>query len=136
MSSGAGMMRGEVERFVRFSIVGVSNTVLTLATFALLSAVGLGSGVASALAFGVGAANGYVLNRSWTFRSARGGPATIGRYVAVQALGALFSGVGVALASADLSLRRLVAECIVLPFVTLMTYSLSRRLVFGGSQPA
>jgi putative flippase GtrA len=126
----------EAGRFVRFALVGVSNTLLTLASFALLSALGLASGPASALAFAVGATNGYFLNRSWTFRSARGGPATIARYVAVQALGALFSGAGVALASADLSLRRLVGECIVLPFVTLITYTLSRRLVFGGSQPA
>jgi putative flippase GtrA len=128
--------RAEAERFVRFCLVGVSNTILTLATFALLGALAIAPAPASALAFAVGAANGYVLNRSWTFRSARRGPATIARYVAVQALGALFSAGGVALASADLSLPRFVAEAIVLPFVTLLTYTLSRRIVFGGSRLA
>jgi putative flippase GtrA len=129
-------MRAEAHRFARFCLVGVSNTLLTLATFALLTALGLASAPASGLGFALGAANGYVLNRSWTFRSTRGGAATILRYVAVQALGALFSAAGVALASADLSLRRFVAECLVLPFVTLITYTLARRLVFGGSQAA
>jgi putative flippase GtrA len=76
-----------------------------------------------------------VLNRSWTFR-AHGGPATLARYVAVQALGALFSAGGVTLASTDLSLRRLAAECLVVPLVTLMTYTLSRRIVFRGSRLA
>jgi putative flippase GtrA len=128
--------RAEIRRFLRFCLVGVSNTLLTLATFALLSALGLSPAPASGLAFAVGAANGYVLNRSWTFRSTRRGPATIARYVAVQALGAAFSAAGVALASTDLSLRRLVAEVVVLPVVAVITYSLSRRLVFGGSRLA
>jgi putative flippase GtrA len=128
--------RAEAERFVRFCLVGVSNTILTLATFALLGALGIAPAPASGLAFAVGAANGYLLNRSWTFRSTRRGPRTVARYVAVQALGAVFSAGGVALASADLSLRGLVAEAVVLPFVTVLTYGLSRRMVFGGSRLA
>jgi len=129
-------MRAEVGRLARFGIVGVSNTLLTLAAFALLTAAGISSPVASAAAFGLGAANGYVLNRSWTFRGSRGGPATVVRYVSVQGLGALSSAAGVALASSDLDLRRLAAEAVVLPIVTLLTYTLSRTLVFRGSRLA
>ena len=128
-------MRAEAARLLRFCLVGASNTLLTLAAFAILTGAGLAAAPASALAFALGGANGYVLNRSWTFNSARRGPATMLRYVAVQALGAAVSGAGVALA-ADLSLRRLLAEGIVLPFVTLITYTLSRRLVFGGPRIA
>jgi putative flippase GtrA len=126
-------MRAEAGRLVRFGVVGLSNTILTLAVFALLTAEGAPSPVASAVAFCAGAANGYVLNRSWTFRGSRRGPGTLVRYAAVQALGAGFSAAGVALASSDLSLRRLVAEAVVLPIVTLITYSLSRTLVFRAS---
>jgi putative flippase GtrA len=136
VSAAIGTTRVEAGRFVRFCVVGVSNTLLTLATFALLSAAGVAAAPASGLAFALGAANGYILNRSWTFRSTHRGPATIGRYVAVQALGAVFSAMGVAVVSTDLSLPRLGAEAVVLPFVTLITYTLSRRLVFGGSRLA
>jgi putative flippase GtrA len=128
--------RAEVERFARFCVVGMTNTVLTLATFTLLGALRIAAAPASGVGFAIGAANGYLLNRSWTFRSSRRGPGTLARYVAVQALGALLSTAGVTLASTDLSLRKLVAECIVLPFVTLTTYVLSRRLVFRGSPVA
>ena len=124
-------MTAELGRLARFAIVGVSNTLLTVAVFALLMRVGAPAAPSSALAFAAGAANGYRLNRTWTFRHSGGGARTMLRYVAVQLLGAALSGAGVALASSDLQLRHLLAEALVLPIVTLITYTASRRLVFG-----
>ncbi len=128
-------MRNEMARFVRFGVVGVSNTVLTLVAYEILTRLGVVDTAASALGFAVGAANGYLLNRSWTFH-ADGGAATLARYVGVQGLGALLSAAGVDLATSDLSLRKLAAECVVLPAVTLVTYSLARTVVFASARPA
>jgi putative flippase GtrA len=125
-------MRSELARFLRFGVVGASNTLLTLCAFAALTRLGVVADAASALGFLAGAVNGYLLNRAWTFH-ARGGWHTLARYVPVQALGALASAAGVSLASTDARLHRLVAECVVLPLVTLLTYSLSRRFVFRRS---
>ena len=47
--------------------------------------------------FALGAANGYELDRRWTFRAS----GRVGRYVAVQAVGAAGSAAGVALARGD-----------------------------------
>ncbi|WP_187368810.1 GtrA family protein [Baekduia soli] len=116
---------------MRFCAVGVLNTMLTLAAFEALTHVGLPAAPASALGFALGAVNGYLINRRWTFRSTRHGTATLLRYVAVQAFGAALSAAGVALASSDLAVRHLAAEAVVLPIVTLVTYTLARRLVFG-----
>jgi putative flippase GtrA len=126
---------GELTRLVRFGLVGVSNTLLTIAAYAVLTGDGIPVAPASALAFLLGAANGYNLNRRWTFRAAVVRPGTVARYVAVQALGAGLSAGGVALVT-DLSLARLAAEAVVLPCVTVITYTLSRVLVFGGPEPA
>ena len=128
-------MRNEVARFVRFGVVGASNTVLTLVVYEILTRVGVADTASSALGFAVGAANGYLLNRSWTFH-ADGGTATLARYVGVQGLGALLSAAGVDLATSELSLRRLAAECVVLPAVTLLTYTLARTVVFSSARPA
>jgi putative flippase GtrA len=112
---------------VRFAAVGVSNTLVTLASFAVMAHLGVPRALASALAFGLGAANGYRLNRTWTFHSANRGPATIARYAAVQGVGALLSAVAIGL---------LRSEVLVLPLVTVVTFTLARRLVFGGPRPA
>ena len=61
------------------------------------------------------------------------GRRTLARYVAVQAVGAGCSASGVALAVDALARRRLLAECVVIPVVTLITYTLSRRLVFRAA---
>ena len=107
-----------------------SNTLLTLAAFAALTRPGCRRPPASALAFAAGAVNGYVLNRRWTFAAPR----------ADRHRGALRRGAGARRraqrrrrrAVPPTSLARLAAEAIVLPCVTLTTYTLSRVLVFGG----
>ena len=129
-------MSRELGRLLRFALVGVTNTLVTLGSFTLLVLAGLPAPPASAAAFALGAANGYRLNRAWTFRTPQHGAGTVARYAAVQALGAALSAIGVRVVTSDLSLRRLAAELVVLPVVTVVTYLLSRNLVFGGPEPA
>jgi putative flippase GtrA len=122
-------LREEGARLARYAVVGVTNTLLTLAVFALLTAVGLPAPVASAAGFAAGAANGYGLNRRWTFRVHARGRGTAARYVVVQACGAALSAIGVVLAGAA-GFGHLEAELLVLPVVTLLTYAAARTVVF------
>jgi putative flippase GtrA len=129
-------MTAELRYLARFCTVGVSNSLLTLVIFALFVHAGAPAPAASAIGFGAGACNGYLLNRRWTFRGAPGGPQTVARYLVVQGLGAGLSAAGMALATTDLDLAHLVAELLVLPCVAVITYVLARRLVFPTSEPA
>jgi putative flippase GtrA len=114
-------------QLARFATVGATNTLVTLVVYALLSALGLAAPPAGALAFAAGGANGYFLNRGWTFASSRRGIGVVGRYAVVQGLGAGLD----AVALAAVALPRLEAEVVVLPVVTLITFALSRQWVFG-----
>jgi putative flippase GtrA len=123
------MTTAELHRLARFAAVGLTNTLITLATFTLLTKAGLATAPASAAAFAAGAANGFRLNRRWTFGATDArGHAVVARYVAIQALGAGVSAGGAAALTDLLTLARLVAEASVLPAVTLMTYMLTRQL--------
>ncbi len=56
-------------QFVKFGIVGVSNTLLAFAVYTvLLKVFGVWYVAASAIGFASGAVNGFLLNRRWTFR--------------------------------------------------------------------
>jgi putative flippase GtrA len=116
---------------LRFVLVGATNTALTLSAYALLVLAGVPSPTAAALGWALGAANGYRLNRGWTFRSALRGLTPAARYVAVQALGAGLDALGVWLAVGDGHLHRLEGEIAILPAVTLLTFALCRGWVFG-----
>jgi putative flippase GtrA len=119
-------MTAEFARIIRYAIVGAANTAVTFLAYTALVLAGVAAPVASAAGFALGAANGYVLNRRWTFGGGRG---RVLPYIAVQALGAAASAAGVALARGD-GLPRLPAELAVIPAVTLVTYGLARTIVF------
>ncbi len=58
-----------VLQFVKFGIVGVSNTLISFAMYTLLLKVfGVWYVAASGIGFAVGAVNGFLWNRAWTFR--------------------------------------------------------------------
>lgn len=118
---------------LRFSAVGAANTAVTLAVLASLGVLGVPTRPAGALAFAAGALNGYRLNRGWTFASARRGVAVAARYVAVQALGAGLDALGLGAAVASVHISRIEGEAAVLPWVTLVTFVLSRRWVFAAA---
>src|SRR6476620_9130512 len=72
-------------QFLKFSIVGVSNTLLTFAVYTvLLKGFDVWYLAASAIGFAVGATNGFLLNRRWTFRGHVGDALTPVRWAVVQ----------------------------------------------------
>src|SRR2546430_16910650 len=75
-------------QFVKFGIVGVSNTLLTFAVYTvLLKAFGVWDLAASAIGFGVGTVNSFLLNRRWTFRGHWGDALTPVRWTVGQCSG-------------------------------------------------
>src|ERR1700726_3592253 len=79
-------------QFLKFGIVGVSNTLLFFATYTLLLKVfGVWYLAASAIGFAVGAVNGFLLNRKWTFNEHTGDALTPVRWTTVQGCGLLLN---------------------------------------------
>src|SRR5438132_2097687 len=74
-----------VMQFMKFGVVGVSNTLLTFLVYTLLlKGFGVWYLAASAIGFCVGAVNGFLLNRRWTFRGHVGDALTPLRWTIVQ----------------------------------------------------
>ena len=117
-------------QLVRYALVGVTNTALTLAAYAALDAAGVPTPVAAALGWVVGAVNGYLLNRGWTFRSAVRGASPAVRYAAIALLGAGLDALGVAVLVGRDHLPHLAVEVAMLPAVTALTFVLCRGWVF------
>jgi putative flippase GtrA len=114
-------------QLARFATVGASNTLVTFAVYAALTAIGVATPAAGAVGFVAGGVNGYFLNRGWTFAGARRGPSVAGRYTVVQGFGAALDAAGLA----ALAMPRMLGEALVLPCVTLITFTLSRQWVFA-----
>jgi putative flippase GtrA len=125
-----------IAQLVRFGCVGATNTALTVATYAALVALGPPVALAAALGWGVGAVNGFLLNRAWTFRGAPRGALPAARYAVVALVGSGLNAVLVAFAVSEEHLPHLAGELAVLPPVTLLTFLVCRAWVFAAEVPA
>jgi putative flippase GtrA len=118
-------------QFVKFGIVGVSNTLLTFAIYGLLLKVfGVWYLAASAIGFVAGATNGFLLNRRWTFSGHVGDAFTPVRWAIVQGCGL---GVNEGLLYVfvhDARLDKLLAQALATVVVTLTTFFANRAWTF------
>jgi putative flippase GtrA len=75
-----------VRQFVKYGVVGASNTVLTFVVYTVLVTLGLQYLVAVVLGYCAGSLNSYFLNRHWTFKARDIAHTTAGtRFAIVQA---------------------------------------------------
>jgi len=124
-------------QFVKFGIVGVSNTALTFAVYTLLlKAFGVWYLAASAIGFAVGATNGFLLNRRWTFRDHVGDSLTPVRWAVVQGGGLAVNEVLLYLLVDQGKVDKLLAQAMATVVVTVSTFIVNRAWTFRMHPPA
>jgi len=118
-------------QFVKFGIVGVSNTLLTFLVYTLLLKVfGVWYIAASAIGFTVGAVNGFLLNRRRTFAGHVGDALTPVRWAIVQGCGlAINLGLLYVLVH-DAGVDKLLAQALATVVVTVTTFLANRAWTF------
>ncbi len=124
-------------QFIKFGIVGVSNTLLTLVVYTvLLKVFGVWYLAASAIGFAVGATNGFLLNRRWTFREHVGDALTPVRWGIVQSGGLGINEGLLYLLVHDGHLDKLLAQVCATAVVTVTTFIVNRAWTFRTHTPA
>ena len=125
-----------VAQFVKFGIVGVSNTVLSFAVYALLLKVfGVWYVAASAIGFAVGAVNGFLLNRRWTFKEHIGDALTPVRWGVVQSCGLALNLGLVYMFVDDVGLDKLIGQACATAIVTVLAFFANRAWTFRMHPP-
>jgi putative flippase GtrA len=123
-------------QFVKFGIVGISNTVLTLVVYTvLLKVFGVWYLAASAIGFVVGAINGFLLNRRWTFREHVGDALTPVRWGVVQTCGLGLDEALLYVLVHDAHLDKLIAQVCATAVVTVSTFFVNRAWTFRVHAP-
>jgi putative flippase GtrA len=122
-----------VLQFVKFGIVGVSNTLIFFAVYTLLLKVfGVWYVAASGIGFAVGAVNGFLWNRAWTFRGHVGDALTPVRWFVVQSSGLLLN-LGLLYLLVDgVGLDELFGQAVTIAIVTVITFLVNRAWTFRG----
>jgi len=118
-------------QFVKFGIVGVSNTLLAFAIYTvLLKVFGVWYLGASAIGFVVGAVNGFLLNRRWTFRGHVGDALTPVRWGIVQGCGLGLNEALLFLFANGAGIDKLISQAFATVIVTVITFLVNRAWTF------
>jgi putative flippase GtrA len=120
-----------VIQFVKFGIVGISNTLLTFVVYTILLKVfGVWYLAASAIGFAVGATNGFLLNRRWTFREHVGDALTPVRWGIVQTTGLAINEGLLFVFVNEAKIDKLLAQALATVVVTVTTFIANRSWTF------
>jgi putative flippase GtrA len=120
-----------VVQFVKFGIVGVSNTLLAFAIYTvLLKLFGVWYIAASAIGFVLGAVNGFLLNRRWTFAGHVGDSLTPVRWGVVQGCGLALNLGLLYLFVDDAGVEKLLGQAFATAIVTVLTFLVNRAWTF------
>jgi putative flippase GtrA len=122
-----------VLQFVKFGIVGVSNTLIAFAVYTLLLKVfGVWYVAASGIGFAIGAVNGFLWNRAWTFKGHVGDALTPVRWFVVQGCGLLLD-LGLVYVLVDgTGMDKLLGQAVTTVVVTVLTFFVNRAWTFKG----
>jgi putative flippase GtrA len=124
-------------QFVKFGLVGVSNTLITFVVYTvLLKAFGVWYVASSGIGFAVGAVNGFLWNRAWTFKGHVGDALTPVRWFVVQGCGLLVNLGLVYLFVDGAGLDELVGQGFTIAIVTVLTFFANRSWTFRMRAPA
>jgi putative flippase GtrA len=120
-----------VIQFLKFGVVGVSNTLIAFAVYTvLLKGFGVWYILASAIGFAMGAVNGFLWNRRWTFRGHVGDALTPVRWGIVQTCG-LGLNLGLLYVFVhDAGIDKLLAQAFATGVVTVLTFLANRAWTF------
>jgi len=123
--------RREFRQAVKYGIVGVANVVLDLSLYALLVSIGIWYPLAKTLSLVAATANGYTLNRIWTFRAGEHRNIVLAKYVAVYAVCLCMNIALLVLLIEVAGLGQIRAQMLVFPFIALCSFLAQRLWTFG-----
>ncbi|HWH10998.1 MAG TPA: GtrA family protein [Solirubrobacteraceae bacterium] len=120
-------------QLIRYGAVGASNTLIGFGVYALcVDLFAIQYEISLTIAYVIGALNGYLLNRRWTFKAHDVDHAhSTWRYAAVQTAAFLTNLALLHAAVAWLGVEKLIAQAVIFPIVFLLTFIPNRLWSFA-----
>lgn len=124
----------DVIQFVKYGLVGASNTLITLATYTLcVKLLGVSYLVSLPIGYALGGLNSYMLNRHWTFQAAHLSHAHSGTRFAIVQLGAIIVNEALLYVLVhDAHVEKIAAQAILTVPVVIVTFFINRLWTFEG----
>jgi putative flippase GtrA len=121
-----------VRQFVKYGLVGASNTIVQFAVYGILVTLGLHYLLALVPGYCAGALNSYLLNRRWTFRARDVAHTTAGsRFAVVTGAAIAINEILLYLLVNDLGVGKIPAQAILTILILAVTFPINRWWSFA-----
>ena len=120
-----------LQKLIRFGLVGLLSNLSILIFFWLLIRQGIHPVAASVIAYVVGVTLGYLLHRTWSFRSVAGHHKAAPMYLFAYAVGAGLHSGNMALMTVIMDVPPLIAQVISIGVVAVFLFVSLDRVVFA-----
>lgn len=111
-----------MEKFLKFGLVGLINTLITMIVFNILRIFGVGILVANTIGYICGMANSYLWNNKWVFKANSKDISTIGKFIIVNVITMLINnGILIVLVN-NIKLNATIAQALALIITTVINF--------------
>lgn len=111
-----------MEKFIKFGLVGVINTIISIVIFNILNFIGADILVANTIGYICGMLNSYLFNNRWVFKVNSKEISTIGKFIVVNLITMLINNLILMLLVTYISVNATVAQIIALIFTTVINF--------------
>jgi putative flippase GtrA len=120
-------------QFLKFSLVGASNTLISFVLYYILIKLGLHYIISNVLAYSAGVVNSYILNSTWVFRDNSQPGSKLFKFITVN-LGALLLSSSLLYLCVDtLGINKIISQVIVTALVLLVNYTGNKLWTFKNA---
>lgn len=119
-----------MEKFIKFGLVGVLNTVITIVVFNILRFVGINMIVANSVGYICGMTNSYLWNNKWVFKSNSKEVGTIIKFIVVNLITMIINNCILILVVQKIGINEVIAQCLALILTTVINFIGSNIWIF------
>lgn len=120
-----------MEKFLKFGLVGIFNTLITIISYNLLVKIGMNYLVANSIGYMIGVANSYYWNKNWVFRSKDNNKSLFLKFLAVNLIVFAFNTISLYLLVDKLLMNPFISQIFAIGIGMIMNFFLNKFWTFN-----
>ncbi|PFK42202.1 sugar translocase [Bacillus cereus] len=123
-----------MEKFLKFGLVGIFNTLITIISYIILVKLGMNYLIANIISYLIGVANSYYWNKNWVFRSNSKNLSVFLKFLTVNLIVLAFNTVSLFILVDKLLYNEFIAQIFAIGIGMMINFSLNKIWTFNQSE--
>lgn len=123
-----------MEKFLKFGLVGIANTLITIISYVILVKLGMNYLVANTLSYSIGVANSYYRNKNWVFQSNGKDLSIFIKFLTVNLIVFAFNTLSLFILVAKFSINEFIAQIFAIGIGMMINFFLNKMWTFSQTE--